>query len=844
MRINENVYGSKENWYVPREHYEFGTTQYADVYYYNRIDADDKLKIKVANYNTLESPVTTMISQMDGQYTSYEYLIRNNWNPTEFTMDNSIVQFGIGSQSGLSNQEWWFVDREHGAENPSQTAPPVLKNIDSYDITNICFATRSNYTPYMFYTFGQGTILGAYDNNWLYYQPIIGQTFNVENSTFFNNYSSTWGYGTGYIYTKLVTQIPIKNLKLTPVIFAYNSNLDNYKKFTSIQSYLSEKSTYPNIFCIKAQFKYRTGNYDNVSYDSTFDCYPWFFNPSAFLNNYVYFFNSQNHTYDSSVYYPNRGDKDTGDGITIAGRPGYAHGPNGSMLGNEIYWYGHYDPSTWDFTIGQGGRVLQTPDFKFELGTKNLFYCDVSSMDDDDITEGIRKQLASFGLFFVDDIVNINLALDDDKTFLGILEDGVGYGDYSHGEKNREQDQWNWDTMEENDYDPSNPPRTDPNTYETTSGFNPAINAPDGFNKRYVLSEIDIRTLREDFFQALESKPEDIDYINFTMSEFLTNNPIDCIVSLKWFPFTVPSHGQEVNINLGNYQTNVHAPVYTGSGVEVYSLGSCVIYPYAGSGDPCFLDYAPYTKMELIIPYCGTVELDPSIYMNHTLSVNFIVDIYTGACTAYIMCDGLVSDSVSGVCCVDLPISGIDNATLEGQIYNASLNLKSSKIGEAVSVVSGGLSFGTSLLGVKGSGAKMAKGVVGTVDALTGAIGSVAQSSESLAMNQYQIEHINIPFRTVGSQTGLGNAKQEQFCRLLIYRPKFINGLTNIKQWYNSNEGKLYGHTVGYSCIKTDIISSFHGFTMFSNADLSGINATDTEKSAILTALQSGVILP
>ena len=91
VEINQSVYGVKENWYVPSEHSEFGTTQYADVYYYNQIAADDKLKIKVANFNTLELPITTMRSQMDGQYTSESYLIRNNWKPTEFTMDNSIV---------------------------------------------------------------------------------------------------------------------------------------------------------------------------------------------------------------------------------------------------------------------------------------------------------------------------------------------------------------------------------------------------------------------------------------------------------------------------------------------------------------------------------------------------------------------------------------------------------------------------------------------------------------------------------------------------------------------------------------------------------------------------------
>ncbi|MEE1302445.1 MAG: hypothetical protein UHD64_06645 [Bacteroidales bacterium] len=831
MAINESVYGSRDNWIVPGSRTEQGATLTADVYYYDDVADNDNLKIKIANYNTVGTPITTMRSQINGSpQATGDFIVNNNWDVTTSDgIDKTICQFGIGGQSGLSNQEYWYT-----YYNDTNVTTMLIS--DNKDIINVAFGLKNNYRPHVFTNRLYLSPTVPYDNGYAYEQGTIQQTWGMH-GTFSVDASSTYGYlpFSGYADAGLITQIPIKNLKISPVIIAYNSNYEP-KTFESISGYLAERQTYNKLCCIKIKFRYARSTINDFNGEISIN--PFFVDDFIGLNGLWGGNNDPYEWSDSKMHWFYR-NSDL-DGFIVAGRPPYGYDDNY----NRIPWYDIYYSTTWSHDSAIGGIVYQTPDFKFVLDDNNCFTCDVSNMSDDDITKGIRKQLASFGLFFVDGINDINLPLDDEKTFLGILEDGVAYGKYSNGSKNREQDQWNWDTMEENIYDPSNPPKTDPNTYENTSGFNPAINAPDGFNKRYVLSELDIRTLREDFFRALESKPEDIDYINFTMSEFLTNNPIDCIVSLKWFPFTVPSHGQEVNINLGNYQTNVQAPVYTGSGVEVYSLGSCVIYPYAGSGEPCFLDYAPYTKMELIIPYCGTVELDPSIYMNHTLSVNFIVDIYTGACTAYIMCDGLVSDSVSGVCCVDLPISGIDNATLEGQIYNASLNLKSSKIGEAVSVVSGGLSFGTSLLGVKGSGAKMAKGVVGTVDALTGAIGSVAQSSESLAMNQYQIEHINIPFRTVGSQTGLGNAKQEQFCRLLIYRPKFINGLTNIKQWYNSNEGKLYGHTVGYSCIKTDTISSFHGFTMFSNADLSGINATDTEKSAILTALQSGVILP
>lgn len=464
---------------------------------------------------------------------------------------------------------------------------------------------------------------------------------------------------------------------------------------------------------------------------------------------------------------------------------------------------------------------------------------------EDNLREWVRKQLACFGLFFTDVSAAVaqSGAFDSDDMFLGILDDNnIGQGVYTSGEDNRNQKQWEWETTNDSDYDPSGGGGdTDPNTYSQTSGFNSVLNAPEGFNKRYVLSASDVRQLNTDFFKALQSKPDDVDYINFSMSEFLTNDPINAIVSLKWFPFTVPSYGASTPIKLGNYQTTVSAPYYTGSGVEVYNLGSFKLFPYFGNS---FLDYEPYSKTSVVIPYCGTVQIDHSIYMGTTVSIHLIVDIYTGACTAQIKSDGLVVDSVSGVCSVDLPISGIDNATLEGQIYNASLNLKSSKISEGTTVVSGGLSVGSSALGfLSGSQAKRFKSGLETASALTSAIEGVNQSTKNLSQSKYDISHVQIPFKSVGAQTGLSNAKFEQFCRVLLYRPIFLNGAQDVATWYDTAEAKSYAKTVGYATVKSGNLGSFTGFTVCSNADLSGIPATDTEKEQILNLLKSGVYM-
>lgn len=699
VEINQSVYGAKENWYVPSEHSEFGTTQYADVYYYNQIAADDKLKIKIANYNTLESPVTTMRSQMEGQYTSESYLIRNNWKPTEFTMDNSTVQFGIGPQSGLSNQEWWYVDREYGASDPSADTPPVLKNTDKYDITNMCLATRSNYTPYEFYSAGQGSILGGYENNFMYWQRISRQIFGSINSMFNPDYSSQWGYETGYVNTKLITQIPIKNLKLTPVIYAYNSTLDNYKKFTSISDYLAERSSYPYIFCIKAKFMYRSGQDDAIKYDYTFDCYPWFFNPSSFLSGYGYSFNSQNQIY-GDVYYPNRGDQGTGEGITVAGRPGYAHGPNGNMLGNEIYWYGHQDSSTtWDFTIGQGGRVLQTPDFKFVLGTKNLFYCDTSSMTDDQITEGIRTQLASFGMFFVDGIEDINLALDDDKTFLGILENGVGYGKYSNGKKNREQDQWNWDTMDQNDYDPQNPPSPpgpdpDPNpVIPDTPGFSLAVG---NGSVCYTITKAEWTQIWDNIYGGGKK--------NFkALIEGLAlygSNPLNAILNYRWYPFYL-NGGDTRPLRLGNTivkpATNVYHCINSSEQAFTSATGSFIW------GRPKNFVNTRKTKARLFLPFYGFYDLPTSLLVNKELEVRFQYNLPDDNGVWFIMFGGSVYDYVECQPFVEIPITG-DN----------SLQIAAAKSQRNLQIAA---TIGTAVAGFAMGAAKAAPGVAAVINA-------------------------------------------------------------------------------------------------------------------------------
>lgn len=835
MVINESVYGSRENWIAPYEHTEFGERQYAEAYYYNDIASDEKLKLKVANFNTIETPVTTMRSQINGQYTSESYLIRNNWNPIEFTMDNSIVQFGIGPQSGLSKQEWWYVDRVSGGSEPSSTDPPVLKNTDAYDVANICLATTNNYTPFEFYSFGQGSILGGYDNRYMYWQIIRGQTFGTENSFFDKDYDSTFGYGTGYIYSKLVTQIPIKNLKLTPVIYAYNTVLDNYKKFTSIQDYLDEKSTYPNIFCIKAQFRYRNGYTNNVEYNSAFSCYPWFFNPSSFLNGYGYRFNNQDSVYSDNIYYPNRGDKEISEGITVAGRSGYSHGPNGNMFGNEIYWYGHNDsPSSNNFTIGQGGRVLQTPDFKFELGSKNLFYCDVANMSDEDITKGIRKQLASFGLFFVDDTDDLDLALDDEKTFLGILENGVGYGKYSNGSKNREQAQWNWDTMEENDYDPDNPPSpVMPDNWSDTTNPPYSINKTPLPNKWYTCPPAAIPNI----MNAVNS----IDLENLDKSNTFGLNPIDGIIAIRKMFFNQPIAesfltGDIVGaITIGVIQVQPEGGVANAiirhTSNAPYTYIPVTGYP-VGEKDELrdFRSYLPYTSCMFYDAFCGSIEIDPAKILNKYITITQTVDFLNGDKITSLYASEIQSNigeriaMLSGKCCEDVPLNGNRTADYLRNKYILSQEYKQSQW-NAISRSAMGAG-GASISGISGN-------VIGATTQAVGTLANTMMAGIASETVETQMTHLVPSVSKINAGTSNVEAGVVSGPTLFLYLPKMNENYDEL----------LYGNLTGFAGYKVvkpkDLNAGTH---IFSHPKVS-ISGTKNEAYMLVDQLQKGIII-
>ena len=829
MAINESVYGARENWIVPSSRTELGHSYSGDVYYYNQIASDDNLKIKVANFDTLSRPVTSFCSQMDGQYPNESYLIRNNWTPTQTDpIDRSIVQFGIGSQSGLADIEWWGVEWATGQSEPTGSEDPSLLNHDKYDIVNIGLGLENAYIPPMNYTTSQASNLTTGDMLITGMQYTNRQLWGDQRCAFSTDSSSFYSYhvASGYAFLNFITQIPIKNLKIYPRITAYKSDTQ-WKQFNSIQDYLAEKNDYPLLGCIEAMFQYRSGLSNTTDYNATVSITPIFTDKTTVCKGYHNGSGDNEIIRDENLWYCRNWRKH----FVVAGRYGYDSSGSYGMM-NNIFWVPTYDSRSYNYAIFDA--VYQTPDFKFTLNANKCFTCDVANMSDDDIIEGIRKQLASFGLFFVDDIDDLNLALDDDKTFLGILENGVGYGRYSHGADNRNQPQWNWDTMEENDYDPENPPSpVMPDNWSDTTNPPYSINKTPLPNKWYTCPPAAIPNI----MNAVNS----IDLENLDKSNTFGLNPIDGIIAIRkmFFNNVIAENflsGDIVGaITIGVIQ--VHPDGGTANAIIRHTSNAPYTYiPVTGYpvGEKSelrdFRSYLPYTSCMFYDAFCGSIEVDPAKILNKYITITQTVDFLNGDKITSLYASEIPSNigeriaMLSGKCCEDVPLNGNRTADYLRNKYILSQEYRQSQW-NAISRSAMGAG-GASISGISGN-------VIGAATQAVGTLANTMMAGISSETVETQMTHLVPSVSKINAGTSNVEAGVISGPTLFLYLPKMNENYDQL----------LYGNLTGFAGYKVvkpkDLNAGTH---IFSHPKVS-ISGTKNEAYMLVDQLQKGIII-
>lgn len=231
-----------------------------------------------------------------------------------------------------------------------------------------------------------------------------------------------------------------------------------------------------------------------------------------------------------------------------------------------------------------------------------------------------------------------------------------------------------------------------------------------------------------------------------------------------------------------------------------------------------FRDYAPFTKIEMFIPYCGWVSL-PSHCMSSEdapkiITGTLLCDIIAGTCKAVIKCNDTVVAEASGFTAIDVPFTG-ENVGMKMAGIASSITSYGNQAAKTVGSVASG-----AMTGGAGAGAALAGGIVGM-------LGSYAQMYSAFNAN----------YTEICGKTGDGcNVAGLGKVYIKIQRPK--TGGTSAPYYVPDN----YDHTTGFMSMKQKQISECNGLIVCANVDTSGISgATARERAEIKRLLETGI---
>lgn len=261
-------------------------------------------------------------------------------------------------------------------------------------------------------------------------------------------------------------------------------------------------------------------------------------------------------------------------------------------------------------------------------------------------------------------------------------------------------------------------------------------------------------------------------------------SPMDTILALNIIPTSLTGTGTK-DVKVGNVSTGISMN-YTNHQFYEFNLGSVIVREFFGS----YLDYAPYTKIEIYLPFIGVRRIEPDVVMNKTLGIVYHIDSLSGACVAYITVNGSVYYTFTGDCATPIPIT---NESFSRTIQSMTAMVTS----VAASVASSGASI--------------------PVAATMGSVISTVESSKP-------------DIEKSGNIGGSVSLLCERTPYLIFTRPSLCTPADQ-------------PHYTGYPAFITMQLSSCSGFTRVSEIHLENISgATTAELSEIEALLKGGVI--
>lgn len=295
-----------------------------------------------------------------------------------------------------------------------------------------------------------------------------------------------------------------------------------------------------------------------------------------------------------------------------------------------------------------------------------------------------------------------------------------------------------------------------------------------------------------------------LDNLNYLFTE-----PSQFFVSLKAYPFDIKEYYNNSltlqKVKMGKAQMKVGDQDVSAPGLYGYPQ-----YKYLGKFKVerkfnNYLDFSPYTKIEMYLPFAGIITLDTNVVTDKEIRILLAVDFDTGKANYYLVrhedsqgeYDGDIIQTIECQMGIDIPLGS----------YNANEQMKN--------VLMTGVSF-----------------IGGAVSSIaTGNVTSLATTSLNAISGTFKALQERVTKGGVSS--GSNNLMTPYHPYLIITRPT-----------YGSNGPDDYVTYKGRPLFKNCKLGDLKGFTVCNDFHLENFgNATESEISSIDALLKEGIII-
>lgn len=322
------------------------------------------------------------------------------------------------------------------------------------------------------------------------------------------------------------------------------------------------------------------------------------------------------------------------------------------------------------------------------------------------------------------------------------------------------------------------------------------------------------------------------------LSVYFNQQPLtDAVINMYYVPFDLKTQfdfsgtktQQRADLTLAWSETPFSASLQVANITrELSGGGEYELTEYYGS----FLDYSPYTSVDIWLPYIGYKPLDVDKVMGKKILLKWFVDIVNGGLTCVIFANGQPINTYTGQIGIDLAITGRDYATKIRRVVDNIGGLIGS-VNKGVSAAANGIGSmfaGGAGAGAAGAGAEVsAAGGASTAGSILSSVGGSVMGGAGNVAQALMQQPTTTHYGTVDGENWL---LMPQVAHLKITRTISATPADYIE---------LRGYPASY----TGTVGGFSGFLLADSLQMSApAGATDDEIAAIRSAiLNEGVII-